>query len=139
MRQREMLTDMLVQVGERTCTHLTVSCFMNHTHPHTHTHTPHTHTHTYTHTHSHTHTRTHTHTLTLAQPRTSINQLEGLTDDETKLKISEFTPQQRELLKAYYEHKNQQHADTLKANARLTPEQQVRSFTFVCYHSIYYV
>lgn len=72
-----------------------------------------------------------------------LGQLEGLTEEETKQKIMAFTPyavilrlemmcpltflafrQQRDLLKAYYEHKHKQHADTTAANAKLTPEQQ---------------
>lgn len=51
-------------------------------------------------------------------------QLEGLTDEDKKAKVGTFTPQQQELLKAYFEHTQQAKQSQAKENARLTPEQQ---------------
>eukprot|EP00041_Stephanoeca_diplocostata_P034062 m.1142438 g.1142438 ORF g.1142438 m.1142438 type:complete len:395 (+) comp24455_c0_seq4:224-1408(+) len=53
-----------------------------------------------------------------------LQRLEGLDEEGTKRQIQEFTPQERELLKAYYEHQQQRAQDTAESNRRLTPERQ---------------
>lgn len=51
-------------------------------------------------------------------------QLEGLTDEDKKAKVGTFTPQEQELLKAYFEHQQEAKQSQAKENARLTPERQ---------------